>query len=38
MTTSTVRLISLGQARDLTKGPYTDGQPEIGGTFYVKLP
>lgn len=38
MTTSTVRLISLGQARALTKGPLAEGQPEIGGTFYVKMP
>lgn len=38
MTPSTVRLISLGQARDLTKGAELVGQPEIGGTFYVKMP
>lgn len=38
MTKPTVRLISLGQARALTKGPELEGRPEIGGTFYVPMP
>lgn len=34
MTTPTIRLISFGQARELTRGIELVGLPEAGGTFY----
>lgn len=37
MSTPTIRLISFGQARELTRGISEIGLPEAGGTFFVPM-